>query len=148
MASPDKNTSPKFNLESPDRTRPAWSERIKTNGSPERSQPVWSSSQTNGGSPETTRSSWSKSQSKIENPEKTRSNWSRAIQSTDANNEQDQAVRIIIILKIITKDHVDTTLLILSIFSNPNILILLHVVPKKTIVVAFDFLHVTIFQNL
>merc|ERR550517_2260993 len=62
------------------------------NGSPERTQPAWSRSQTSGGSPETTRSSWSKSQSKIENPEKTRSNWSRAIQSPDANNEQDHAV--------------------------------------------------------
>ena len=44
--------------------------------------------------------SWSRAQSKIENPEKTRSNWSRAVQSPDANVEQDHAVRIILILKI------------------------------------------------
>ena len=134
MASPDKKAQ--FNLESPDRTRPAWSERIQMNGSPERARLAWSSSSksqtSNGGSPETTQSSWSKAaQSKIENPEKTRSNWSRAIQSPDADIEQDHAVR--------THHHsqsrdcqthqyyIDTTIIICS---NPNVIIFLHIFLK------------------
>lgn len=143
MASPDKKAE--FNLESPDRTRPAWSERIQMNGSPERARLAWSSSSksqtSNGGSPETTQSSWSKAaQSKIENPEKTRSNWSRAIQSPDADIEQDHAVR--------THHHsqsrdcqthqyyIDTTIIICS---NPNVIIFLHIFLKYSMVIAKSF---------
>ena len=98
MASPDKKVSAKFNLESPNRTR---SEKIELNGSPP-------GSQTSAG--ERSRLSWSRAQSKIENPEKTRSNWSRAVQSPDANVEQDHAVRIILILKIMifNKNQIET----------------------------------------
>ena len=96
MASPDKEVSAKFNLESPNRTR---SEKIELNGSPP-----------GAGSGERSRLSWSRAQSKIENPEKTRSNWSRAVQSPDANVEQDHAVRIILILKItiFNKNQIET----------------------------------------